>query len=321
VKKVAYWSLTFAVLAVAGFFSGPRVPVDTRITFDARSIGNDPDAYLAAEEAKIPGIRPGLQKQIIWASPATHEKTPLSIIYIHGFSASSGEIRPLPDLVARSLGANLFYTRLKGHGRNGDAMAEASVHDWVNDIAEALAIGKLIGDRVIVMATSTGGSLTTWAATKPELMDRVAGLVLFSPNYGVQAAGSGLLTIPWGKQIADMIVGKERSFETRNAKHAALWTTKYPTKALLPMEALTELARSAKVETIKVPALFVFSERDNVVRPDITEKMAKRWGARAETYIVESAGDPDNHVIAGDALSPENTAPLAKKAEDWIRTL
>ena len=92
-------------------------------------------------------IRPGLQKEIVWADPATKAKTPLAIVYIHGFSASKGEVRPLPDKVAAALGANLFYTRLTGHGQDGAAMANGSVNAWINDYAEAIAIGRAIGDR------------------------------------------------------------------------------------------------------------------------------------------------------------------------------
>ncbi|MDD4273595.1 MAG: hypothetical protein PHG14_07705 [Desulfobacter postgatei] len=38
-------------------------------------------------------------------------------VYIHGFSATRKETAPLSDLVAKTLNANLFYTRLSGHGR------------------------------------------------------------------------------------------------------------------------------------------------------------------------------------------------------------
>jgi pimeloyl-ACP methyl ester carboxylesterase len=318
---MAVWIIAAAALVAGLFLSGPRVPVDTRISFDPAEIGDDPEAYLAAREARVPGIRQGQQKQIVRADPHSREKAPLSIIYIHGFSASSGEIRPLPDIVAGALGANLFFTRLAGHGREGAAMADASVNDWVNDMAEAVAIGRAIGERVIIMATSTGGSLATWAATKPELMEDVAGIVLFSPNYGLQAAGAEFLMLPWGGQIADMLIGKERSFQPQNVKHASLWTTRYPTRALLPMKALTDLANSTRVEDTRVPALFIFSEEDHVVRPDITERIAGRWGAPAEILLVRHSGDPSNHVIAGAALSPETTEPLAKKTEVWIRKL
>ena len=78
-------------------------------------------------------------------------------------------MRPLPDKVAAALGANLFYTRLTGHGQDGAAMAEGSVNAWINDYAEAIAIGRAIGDKVVVIGTSTGASLATWAASQPAL--------------------------------------------------------------------------------------------------------------------------------------------------------
>ena len=157
--------ILIAAIAVL-YLVGPRVATDTTVSFDPARIGDDPAAYLAASEARFADIRPGLEKEIVWVSP-DRRRTPLSIVYIHGFSASKGEVRPLPDRVAAALGANLFYTRLAGHGRGGPAMADASVNAWVNDVAEALAIGRAIGERVVVIATSTGGSLAAWAARNP----------------------------------------------------------------------------------------------------------------------------------------------------------
>src|SRR5690606_22606120 len=91
--------------------TGPRVEIDPTLRFDDSAIGPDPDAYLAEVESRFADIRPGLQKEIIWADPRTKKKTPYAVIYLHGFSASKGEVRPLPDLIARHLGANLYFTR------------------------------------------------------------------------------------------------------------------------------------------------------------------------------------------------------------------
>jgi pimeloyl-ACP methyl ester carboxylesterase len=310
--------IVIALLA-AGFLLGPRPKVDTIVTFDPGAIGPDPEAYLAQREAAVKNIRPGLQKEIVWADLATKAKTPLAIVYIHGFSASKGEIRPLPDEVAKALGANLFYTRLTGHGQDGPALAAASVNDWINDYAEAIAIGRLIGDRVIVVATSTGGSLATWGASQPSLSQGVAAAVLISPNYGLMAAGSDLLTLPWGGQLAELFIGKERSFEPLNDRHAALWTTKYPTRAVLPLAAVTKLACETPVEAIKMPALFIFSDNDKVVRPELTREIAGRWGASHGLMSVEHSDDPYNHVLAGDAVSPSTTQVLTDRIITWVR--
>ena len=88
------------------------------------------------------------------------------------------------------------------------------------------------------------------ARASPALAKDVATIVAISPNYGLQAAGSDLLTLPWGGRLAELMIGKERSFEPQNALNAALWTTKYPTSAILPLAALTRLAYATPVETI-----------------------------------------------------------------------
>ncbi|WP_027051802.1 alpha/beta hydrolase [Mesorhizobium erdmanii] len=309
-----------AVLALA-FVLGPRVPVDTTIRFDPSAVGDDPQAYVAKVEAAVPGIRDGLEKEIVWANPMVHAKTPLAIVYIHGFSASKGEIRPLPDEVADQLDANLFYTRLTGHGQDGAAMAHGSVNAWINDYEEALAVGRAIGDKVVIISTSTGGSLAAWAATQPGASEGVAAIAFISPNFGVKASGAGILTMPWGKQIAELVIGKERSFPPRNALHEKFWTTRYPVAATLPMQALTELAYGAPVEKADIPALFIFSDSDRVVRPDRTREIAGRWGGAHELVPIESTGDPDNHVIAGDALSPSTTAFLAQRIAVWVEAV
>ncbi|MCU0832613.1 MAG: lysophospholipase [Rhizobiaceae bacterium] len=320
-RKILYLLITLVVAGAIAWFTGPRVPVDTSVTFDPASIGPDPAMYLATREATEPRLQQGLEKEIIWAFPASRAKTPLAIVYVHGFSASKGEVRPLPDLVAKALGANLFYTRLTGHGADGAAMAEASVNDWANDYAEAMAIGRTIGERVIVIATSTGAGLATWALTQPALSADVAGAVLISPNYGVQAAGSEILTMPFGRTLANWIVGPERGFEPINELHGRFWTAKYPTDALLPMAGLTALAAAQPVERITTPAFFIWSPTDKVIRPDLVEAMAARWGGPKQTLIVEENDDPYSHVIAGDALSPSTTQPLADAIIAWAKTL
>ena len=321
VRKVSYALLIIAAALAVAFVAGPREPADTTVTFDPAKIGNDPDAYLAAAEAQVAGIRDGLQKEIIWAFPNSKAKTKLAIVYIHGFSASKGEIRPVPDKLAAALGANLYYARLTGHGQNGAAMAVASVNDWVNDFAEALAIGKAIGEKTVIIATSTGAGLATIAAADPGLSKQIDAMIFVSPNYGVQASGSYLLTMPFGRQIAHLLLGPEREFTPVNELHGSLWTPKYPTGALLPMAALTKLGRETMVENIKIPTLFIYAETDKVVRPDLTKERAARWGAKAQTHVVVNPEDPYQHVIAGDALSPSKTEEVTKRAQDFVQGL
>ncbi len=300
---------------------GPQTDASTSLSFNGASIGDDIDSYLADHEARFSDIRDGLNKRVVWAFPQSKAKTPLSIVYVHGFSASPYEVRPLVDIIAQRLDANLFYTRLTGHGRTGDAMAEASIRAWADDMAEALEIGRRIGEEVILIGTSTGGTLNTWAATRPELIQGVAGIVNISPNFGINAFGARLLTMPWSRQIAELVLGKRRSFEPQNDLHAHAWTYEYPTVALLPMAELVRLTSRGAIDAIRVPALFVYSPKDTVVRADITASLVERWGADTEVALINDSDDPDNHVIAGDALSPSTTGEIADIVVNWIEAL
>lgn len=117
---------------------------DTRYTLRRIALPQDLDRYLREEEAGVPGITPGAEKSIVWAGKPG-AKTPFSIIYLHGFTATRQEVAPVYDLVARSIGANVFYTRLTGHGMSGEALAAATLDDWINDTWEAYEIGERIG--------------------------------------------------------------------------------------------------------------------------------------------------------------------------------
>ena len=151
-----YYFGIFIILAI-GLGAGPKVDIDETIT--VMDLPTDIDAYIQGTESRISDIRSGTEKQLIWANPESPAKTPYSLVYLHGFSASRQEIAPVSDKVAKALGANLYYARLTGHGRSSEAMAGITVNALLNDAVEALHIGAAIGDKVILIGTSTGASI------------------------------------------------------------------------------------------------------------------------------------------------------------------
>lgn len=326
-KRISISILILAAITIGVFVVGPTEPVVLEAKFDTAQLGSgtgsEIDAYLKKSEATVADIKPGAQKQVVWFDPATKSKQPYSLVYLHGFSATSYEIRPVPELIAKELPANIVYTRFKGHGRTGDAMAEATVNDWMQDAAEALAIGRATGEKVVVLATSTGATIATLAARRPELVKDVASFVMVAPNYAVQAAGASILTMPWARQILPKLFGSHRRWEPKNEEQQQWWSTRYPTVALLPMQAAVSTAATVDFEDMNIPVLTIFHPGDGVVKSETTREIMKRWGsktkAKAEIFEVTTSGDPSNHVIAGDILSPENSQPVATKAIEWIK--
>jgi len=311
-----------ALVAVVVFQFGAREPVDLVARFDPNSLPSDLDQYPANEEAKVQGLMPGAAKQIIWAGQVGAQ-TDVAVVYLHGFSATSKEIRPVPDRVAAALGANLFYTRFAGHGLAGDKLAGPTVQDWMDDTAEALAIGRRLGRKVIVIATSTGGTLAAEAARQPEMMHDVAGIVFISPNFGIRSIAARLLTWPFARSWVGMVAGAERCFAPVNDVQAKNWTTCYPTVALLPVAALAADAAVADYGAVSTPALFLYSPQDQVVSPSTTKAVAEGWGAAHEAHeiTVGPGDDPYSHVIAGDALSPGMTGAVTEFIVTWAKRL
>ncbi|MEM7028903.1 MAG: alpha/beta fold hydrolase, partial [Chloroflexota bacterium] len=183
-----YIFIIILIIAIV-FLLGPRVKLDQ--TLRSIDLPDDLDQYLHEAEAQVPHLRPGTEKKIIWANEAQKAKTPVSVVYLHGYSASRKETYPLSDEIAQSLGANLFYTRLSGHGQNGQALADATVNDWLNDTVEAFEIGRRLGERVLIIGTSTGATLATWLVAQ-SFSREILATILISPNFGVRAANSNL---------------------------------------------------------------------------------------------------------------------------------
>lgn len=295
---------------------------DLHMAFDVHALPDDLDCYLAKHEGQFKDIVPGTEKRIIWAGKAGAQ-TDLAVVYLHGFSATSEEIRPVPDHVATALGANLFFTRLTGHGRGAAAMGKATAQDWLNDTAEALAIGRKIGRKVLVISTSTGGTLAAIAATNNAQIKDVKGIVFVSPNFALKHWGSMLLRLPLAQHWAPLVVGKEIGFEPVNSDHAKYWTTRYPSLAAFPLGDLLQHAKGLDYNQATAPALFIFSDDDKIVSAKATRNLIPRWGG--ETTIVPmtpgAGDDPDAHVIAGDIVSPGGTEPASDAIINWVRGL
>ncbi|THH35766.1 alpha/beta hydrolase [Aliishimia ponticola] len=317
-------ALALLVVICAGLWVfGPYESARLVTTFDPARLGDDPSAYFAASEARFDDITPGVEKRIVWAD-ADGTPTGWSVLYIHGFSATSEEIRPVPDNVAKALGANLVYTRLQGHGRGGDAMAQARVAGWADDLAEALAVAQRVGDRVLVIATSTGATLMTGGLQQdvPGARD-VAGVVFVSPNFAVNSAAAPLLTFPAARHWVPLVAGQTRSFAPANDGQARYWTTQYPSVALMPMAALVRAVARGEMEGTDVPALFWFSDADQVVDAAATRKMMQDWRSpvRRITPRLGPQDDPFAHVTAGDILSPGQTEPAVRAILDFVKEL
>jgi esterase/lipase len=307
-----------AILVLVGWWS---TPPNLDSAGAAPDLPRDLDSWLRGREASVDerfGIIPGTEKRITWrGKPGV--QTGYAVVYLHGFSATRAEIAPVPERIAASLNANLFESRLAGHGRETERLESVTAEAWLEDGLEALAIGAAIGRKVVLLGTSTGATLAL-ALADHELFQAVDSLILLSPNLGFDDPAADWLTRPYGPLLARATIGEFREFEPANDDQARYWTTRYPTAALIEMLRLVQLA-DANLDVASVPrALLVYSSKDIVVSPTKYLDAFRRLPATSkERYEVIETSDPAFHVLTGDILSPVSVTPTVDRIVAFVR--
>lgn len=196
------------------------------------------DQYIQDKEAKVANIRPDNEARIIWADSL--KKTPYSVVYLHGFSATWFEGNGIHEPFAERYGCNLYLPRLAQHGiADKESFGSLTPQEYINSAKEAIAIGQLIGEKVIVMSCSTGGTLGIYLeGENPDLIDAQ---FLYSPNVDLAFAASELLTMPWGLPLANTVFGEYRKIgEFHSREDLNYVTSEYKTEGVVGLKALIE---------------------------------------------------------------------------------
>jgi len=277
---------------------------------------NSLDKFIESNENKVPNIRLDTKKKIIWASK-NNQKTKTSLVFIHGFSATRFELNPVIEILGKELQANIFFTRLKGHGQDGKALGEATFDDWIIDTQEAIEIGKAIGDNLVLIGCSTGCSLIH---TILEQSTTIQAVIYVSPNFGPKSFKGQLLRVPGAKLFMPLVFGNEHFFIPKNAEHERCWTTRYPIKALFAIKDSVVAAYKVNHNKIKVPVLFWFSDDDQVVSAKATRKIISKMGNNVSVHnpILTNEDDPSRHGVLGDILSASQTKDGVDKILRWL---
>jgi alpha-beta hydrolase superfamily lysophospholipase len=164
----------------------------------------------------------------------------------------------------------------------------------------AYAIGKQLGKKVILMATSTGGTLALKLAG--EYPD-IAGLILLSPNIAINDPNAWVLNNHWGLQVARMIKGKYNQSDDTSAIYAQYWNAKYRMEATVELEELIETTmKESTFQKVNQPTLLLYyykneDQQDPVVKVSAMKRMFTQLGtpdSLKRQVAIPNAGD---HVI------------------------
>jgi len=311
--------ITFPIIALVGiYFLGPE-PAKPKFDPTMPSVPQSPnelEKYVAIQESKHK-LKPDNEARIVW-NDSTKKKTEYSVVYLHGFSASQEEGNPVHRNFARKFGCNLYLARMADHGIDTvDQLINFTPDHWWMSSKEALAIGKAIGEKVIIMSTSTGGTLALMLAS--EYPKDVFALINMSPNIAINDPNAGLVNNPWGLQIARLVKGGKFNESPKDSLKDKYWNNPYRLEAVAQLEELLEeKMNSSTFQKIKCPSLTLYyykneKEQDPIVKVSAMVEMNKQLSTPddlKETVAIPGAGGHviGSHVVSKDIPAVEDAA-------------
>jgi esterase/lipase len=268
------------------------------------------DKFISASEATHK-LRPNNEARVVWANDSNKQKTDYAIVYLHGFSASQEEGNPVHRKIAKQFGCNLFLSRLAEHGIDtSEQLLNLTPDNYWESAKQALAIGKQLGNKVILMGTSTGGSQALQLASA--YPNDVAGLVLYSPNIRVKDDNARILNDHWGLQIARLIKGNNYNTpEDDRPEYKQYWNKPYRLEAVVALEEMLETTMTkATFSKITQPVLLLYyykdeQHQDNVVSVPAMKEMFAQLGTVAANKRAIPLPNTGDHVMASPIKSKD----------------
>lgn len=309
--KNRFARFTFSVVAlVAIYFLGPRPerPVFSKTFPGVPTNADSLESFLSRRESQH-RLKPDNDARIVWRD-STHRKTEYAVVYLHGFSASRREGDPVHRRFAEMFGCNLYLSRLADHGIDTtDALYYFTADRAWESAKQALAVGEQLGDKVILMSTSTGGTLALMLAA--EYPEKVSGLINMSPNIAINDPAAFILNDPWGLQIARMVLGGETRATGANDETSKYWNGEYRIESLVQLEQLLESSMTTETfNRVHQPSLTLYyykseEEQDPQVKVDAMLRMHAHLATPDSLKAAKAIPEAGAHVIGSSMTSAD----------------
>jgi len=308
IKKIAWTLLVIFILIALTYLVGPKA------TFN--KVNNTPkealididkvESYIDDTESSLTKIKPDNQSQVIWQDST--KKTEYAVLYLHGYSASHGECQPILENFSERYRCNTYLHRLKDHGLNDDdAFANVTPERLVESAKEAVAIAKNLGEKLLIISTSTGCTLATYLAAADS---DIKAIIMTAPNFDLYDQNSHLMLKPWGKQILKKIVGsKYRTWEA-TPEAQQYWTTKNRIEGLIAMRSLLDQTMTDEIfSKINVPVFvgYYYKDADNqdeIISINAIKEFQQKISTPTENQMFIPFATAKGHVISSKYMNP-----------------
>lgn len=294
------------------------------------NLPDDPKAlenWIEEQEDQVPNLKDSARATIEWADPEKKNKTKCALVYLHGFKASHSEGDPVHRNVARYFGWNLYLARLEGHGLDIDRpLVDFQTSSLQQSAIRALEIGKKLGENVVVMGTSTGGSLGIFLAAHSEYNERIKALILYSPLIKFYGSSQWLLGNRWGRYLLQFIPGRQYllTSQTNNTEaENEIWYHSYALQGALALGRFIQTwMNSSTFKKINIPLFAGYYYKntklqDKVVSVHAIKKMFRKVATTEPQKVLKNYPNSRTHVISSGLISKN----ITEITEDTINFL
>lgn len=262
------------------------------------------------QESKAQGVRPHNEEKLLRFAP----KTPIALLYIHGYGASRGEGEYVLDAIAQQYRYNTYYVRLPGHGTTIDDHRTTQYDELLNTAFEAAHMTKLLGDKLVIVGTSMGGAIATYIASQKH--DLADALVLVSPFYRfTNPVGNALSFRPFFNFVLLFTTYRERNtpYDDPNDNWTMYWYAKNYWASMHSLLDIAYLAAHDEVyQTVSAPVLLLYYYKD-----EENQDNAAQVSAMLHAYSQFNNGSP--HPLSRKTAIPDGNHVLLSKyvQSDW----
>jgi len=226
------------------------------------------------------------------------------VIYFHGLTSCPAQADELAaKLFAR--GDNVYIPRIPKHGEADPltlALADLTAEDLVGVGNESMDIAQGLGDQVVVVGLSAGGTISAWIAQhRGDVAQSISVAPFFSPHvvpkWATHAATNVLLMLPnmmvWWNPIA-----------RGNPPEMAYAYPRFATRGLAQVlrlgAAITDVSRAAAPVGLR-PGMLL-NAADIAVSNPAAERVAEAWRDHGRPVVVETI--PAARALPHDLIDP-----------------
>jgi alpha-beta hydrolase superfamily lysophospholipase len=271
-------------------------------------------------------VRPG-EPRLAWQLDAARTPIRARVVLVHGYAEHRARYERVVDAWTAQ-GIAVARLDLRGHGQSEGARGHVgSIGEYVRDVTSVLGAAEhdsawSAGGRPVLFGHSLGGLVATHAAL--ELVDRIAGLAMTSPFFGLARPVPGIqlgLAKVFGKLAPRLrqpsgLVGSDLTHDPEIAAsydHDPLGFHHVTAGWFLAVVAAQREAM-AVAPRVKVPAYCIAAGDDRVVSTPATERIFGALGSPEKELDVRAGLF---HEVLNEPDWREHASRLAERITRW----